>query len=300
MDTELQSLNERYAIPGHISFHSGPGGLVIAVINNVHASAVLTLQGGHIMTYTPHGGKPLLWVSPNAAYEVGKAMRGGIPVCWPWFGSHPQEPDRKLMHGFARTQPWSLAGTRALDDGGTEVRLVLRDNAQTWALWPQAFELELTATVGRQLDVQCAARNPGSQPYQFTGALHPYFLVSAIREISITGLVGTDYLDKTEEFKRKSQSETLRISGWTDRIYLDTTSDLCIEDPGFGRTLRITKTGSRTTVVWNPDVIAAEMPDVGAGQQQHFVCVETANAVDDVAVVAPGGEARLGMTIEIE
>jgi D-hexose-6-phosphate mutarotase len=300
MDTELQTLNERFAIPGHISFHTGPGGLAIAVINNMYAASVLTLLGGHIMTYTPHGGKPVLWVSPKAAYVVGQAMRGGIPVCWPWFGPHPEEAESKAMHGLARTRLWTLTGTRALDDGATEVRMLLCDDADTRAVWPHPFELELTATIGKQLDVVCTARNTGSQPYNFTAALHPYFLISAIRAIRITGLEGTDYLDKTEAFKCSSQAETLQITGWTDRIYLNTVSDVRIEDPGFGRTLRITKTGSRTTVVWNPDVIAAEMPDVGEGQQQHFVCVESANAVDDVAVVPPGGEARLGMTIGIE
>jgi glucose-6-phosphate 1-epimerase len=297
MDTELLFLNETHAIPQHVSFHHGPGGLVMAGVNNIHATAVLTLLGGHIMAYTPHGGKPVLWVSPNAAYEVGRAMSGGVPVCWPWFGPHPEDPESKPLHGLARTRLWSMLGTQALEDGSTEVRMLLRDDAETQALWPHAFELELTAVIGSQLKVLITARNPGSEAYSYTAALHPYFTISDAQAITVRGLEGTDYLDKTEGFTRKPQPDPISITGWTDRIYLDTTTDLRIDDPGYGRAVRISKIGSRTTVVWNPDHKAGEMPDVGAGQEQYFVCVEAANAVNDLVVVPPGGAMSLGMTI---
>jgi glucose-6-phosphate 1-epimerase len=298
MDAELQNLNETFAISGHVSFHPGPGGLLMAVVNNAHAAAQITLMGGHVMSYTPHGGKQVLWVSPNAAYETGKAMRGGVPVCWPWFGPHPAQPQERPMHGFARTRLWSVVGTRALEDGSTEVRMVLRDSDETRVLWPHPFELELKAVIGSQLSLLITSRNAGSKPYRYTAALHPYFAVSAAKDVTVRGLEGTDYLDKTEDFQRKHQPDSIRFTGWTDRIYLNTASDLAIEDPGLGREIQIQKIGSRTTVVWNPDRMAAEMPDVGAGQERYFVCVESANAREDVVEVEPGGEASLGMIIE--
>lgn len=160
------------------------------------------------------------------------------------------------------------------------------------------FNLEIVARFGKRLSVEWIARNPGEVSYEYTGALHPYFNVSDIRSIRILGLNGVDYLDKTEDFHRNTQRNELAITGWTDRIYLDTDSDVVIEDPGFNRSLRIHKFGSRTTVVWNPDYTAAEMPDVGAGQETGFVCVEAANAVNDRVIVPPGGECHLGMEIE--
>lgn len=297
MDAQLQTLNEQYAIPGHVTIETGPGGLVTAVIENQHASAMMTLAGGHVMTYTPRGGQPVLWVSPNAAHTIGKAMRGGVPVCWPWFAAHPTEPSTKPLHGFARTSLWEFSGTRALPDGATEVRMLLRDNPQTRALWPHAFELEVTATFGPRLRVAWSARNPGSQPYRYSGALHPYYTVSDIAAVRVEGLDGTDYLDKNEGFQRFRQQGPLRFTGPVDRVFLDTTAEITIHDPGLRRVLHIAKQGSRTSVVWNPDTEDAQMADVGAGQHRFFVCAEAANAVDDIVDVPPGGEGRLAMEI---
>lgn len=300
MDSEIHHLNEQYAIPGQVSFHAGPGGLAMAVINNAHATATMTLAGGHLMTYTPHGSPPVLWVSPNASYTVGTAMRGGVPVCWPWFATHPTDPQGKPLHGLVRTMLWQMAGTRALLDGGTEIRMRVSDTPESLQIWPYAFELELAVTIGPRLRVEWIARNPGSTPYQYTGALHPYFAVSDIGAVTIRGLEGTTYLDKTDGMQSKTQAGPQRFTGTVDSIFLDTCADLHIEDSGLQRVLRIAKSGSRTTIVWNPAEKDALMPDVGAGQHHLFVCAEAANAVNDVVSVPPGGEGRLAMEIWAE
>ena len=296
----LNSLNRQFSIPNHLSFHAGPGGLDILVINNTHAAAVVSLDGAHVMSYRPHGCQEVLWVSPGSAYELSNAMRGGIPVCWPWFANHPEDPNRMPIHGIVRTQRFNMIAARVLDDGGTQVCLTIGDTPATQALWPYAFRLEVVITVGTFLRVEWTAHNPGSQPYQYTGALHPYFAVSNVCDLALRGLEGTDYLDKYDENRRKHQDGPVRFPSSTDNVYLSTTSDMAIEDPGFRRTIHLRKHNSRTSVVWNPGLDDAAMPDVGAGQHPYFVCVEAANAADDVITVAPGEQSKLGMEIECE
>lgn len=297
METDLQSLNERFAISGHVSFQPGPGGLHAAIINNAHATGTMTLAGGHVVEFARRGSQPILWVSPNAMFVLGKPIRGGVPICWPWFGPHPEDPASYPLHGFVRTMPWRVTGTRALPDGSTEVRMAVSDTPDTRAIWPHAFELEITATFGEKLRVEWAARNTGSAPFQYTGAMHPYYSISDIRGITIQGLDGTSYLDKNDAYRRKVQAGSLKISGPTDAVFLDTTSELLVEDPGFGRTLHIAKAGSHTSVVWNPDAGDAKSADIGEGQHHFFVCVEAANAGGEVITVAPGGEHHLAMII---
>jgi len=283
-----------------VAFHAGSTGLVIALVNNAHAMATITLAGAHVMAYTRHGEKPLFWASPSAAYNVGESMRGGAPVCWPWFAGHPTDPQTKPMHGLVRAMPWSLAGTRACPDGSTELRMIVRDTPVTRTIWPHAFELEAIITVGRKLRVEWTARSREGETYTYTGALHPYFAISDIPAISIHGLERTEYLDKTDQFRRKTQAGPLQITEETDRIFLDTTAEIAIIDPGWGRTIRIAKEGSRTSVVWNPDCGDALLEDVGAGQHRGFVCVEAANAAQDVVTVSPDRVGRLVMEIWTE
>jgi glucose-6-phosphate 1-epimerase len=301
MQTEpLHTLNEQFAIPSHLSFHAGPGGLNVAVINNAYAALTLSLSGAHVMSYRPHGGREVLWTSPSAAYELSDAMRGGIPVCWPWFADHPHDPRGMPIHGVVRTLPFAVTTASALEDGGTQVSLAAGDTPATRALWPHAFQIEVTITAGRCLRVAWAARNPGDSHYQYTGALHPYFSVSNVHDLTLRGLEGTEYLDKYDANRRKTQVGPVRFPTWIDNVYLNTTGDLEVEDPGFRRTIHIRKLGSRTSVVWNPAGDDASFPDVGAGQHPYFVCVESANAGNEIITVAPGSEERLGMEIECE
>lgn len=298
MNEFLHTLNEQYSIPNQLSFHEGPGGLDVAVINNVHATASLSLAGAHVMSFRPHSGRELLWSSPSAAYELSNAMRGGIPVCWPWFADHPHDPYGMPIHGVIRTLPFQVTDVKELEGGGTQISLSASDTPATQALWAHAFQMEMIITVSRCLRIEWIARNPGSQPYQYTGALHPYFAVSNVHDLNLRGLENTDFLDKYDHNQRKTQSGSVLFPGKIDNVYLNTTSDMWLEDPGFRRTIHLRKLGSRTSVVWNPAEDDATFPDVGAGQHPFFVCVESANAADDSITVVPGGEGRLGMEIE--
>ena len=300
MDTRtLEALNAQFAIPGRIAFRSGPGGLVQAVIENPHATAEIALQGAQVLSFQPQGSAPVLFLSPHAVYAPGKAVRGGMPICWPWFGPHPTDPD-KPQHGFARTLPWAVLGTEGRDDSSTEVRLGLQDTPATRALWPHPFALTLVVQVGRELHVALETHNPGPESMPVTEALHAYFQIGDLAALSIGGLEGTTYIDKVAGDQRRVQSGPVTISGETDRVYIDTAAACAVDDPGLQRRIEIAKEGSRSTVVWNPGPEkAAQMADLGGDEDTRMVCVEVANALDDRVVVAPGADHRLAMGIRV-
>lgn len=298
MNEILHTLNEQFALPNQLSFHTGPGNLPTVVINNAYAAATLSLAGAHLMTYRPHGGREVLWSSPSAAYQLSNEMRGGIPICWPWFAEHPRHPDDLPIHGLVRTLPFGVTAARLIEDGGTQISLVAGDTPATLAVWPHAFEFAVTITVGPSLHIEWAARNVGQQPFQYTGALHPYFAVENVRDVTVSGLENTDYLDKYDDNRPKTQRGPVRFHTGVDNLYLNTRRDMAIDDPGYRRTIHLRKKGSRTSVVWNPAEDDATLPDVGAGKHPYFVCVEAANAADEVISVQPQQEIQLGLEIE--
>jgi glucose-6-phosphate 1-epimerase len=300
MSDEIERVNSEFAIMDHIQFDSGPGGLVIANVNNQHAAATIALQGGHVITFQPHGQEPVLFVSQRSRYEGGKAIRGGIPICWPWFGPHPTD-DSQPAHGFVRFLPWTVLETHGPRDGISQLRLGLTDSPTTRRYWPHGFRLELIVTVGSALHVDLQIHNTDHDSWSCTGALHSYFPVGDVTHIAIEGLDGTDYIDKVDGGARKTQHGAIMIRGETDRVFLDTTTICTITDPGLSRRIVVEKRGSRSTVVWNPWIDKARlMADFGDDEYRRMVCVETANAIEDVIQVAPGATHTLGTTIDLE
>jgi glucose-6-phosphate 1-epimerase len=300
LTTDPQVLNDQFAIAEHITFAASAGGLPIAEIRNGYAAASVAVQGGHVITFHPHGQQPVLWASSLSAFEPGKTIRGGVPVCWPWFGAHPTDASLPF-HGFVRAAMWQVRGTSVGPADATEIRMGLTESDDSLAIWPHAFDLEMIVSVGAQLHIELIARNPGDQPFVCGGALHSYYTVGDVRQITIHGLDGCDYLDKVEGFKRKQQHGSVTIEGETDRVYLDTAATCVIQDPALDRRIGIAKAGSRTTVVWNPWAEKAkQIADFGDEEYLSMVCVETANADTDVALVAPGGEHRLSAVIGLE
>jgi len=297
---DLEDLNRRYAITDQLAFESGPGGFTLAKIRNLQAEATVALHGGHVLSFSPRAHEPVLWVSKLSRFETGKAIRGGIPVCWPWFADHPTDGD-KPAHGFARTALWSVTESEALKDGRTRLGLVISDNNDTRTLWPYLFRLEIDVTVGTMLQVELVATNTGKEVFTCGGALHSYFHVSSISNVVIKGLEGCSYIDKVDDSRRRVQEGPVTINGETDRIYLETDGDCLIEDNGLQRRIGIAKSGSRTTVVWNPWVDKARaMKDFGDQEYHSMVCVETANAAEDLITVAPGEAHRLQSIISVE
>ena len=298
--TALQDLNENYALPGQLCFKCHGGDLVVAEVSNSQADATIALQGGQILNWVPHGQKPVLWLSPRASFVAGKPIRGGIPVCWPWFGAHTTRPSLP-SHGFARTEIWRIQETRAVDDGRTHIVLRMTVGESDVLSWPCPSELEIAVTVGRHLELGLTTRNTGKEIFTITQALHTYFKVADVRHAVVRGLEGCRYIDKVDGNRRKRQLGSVTIGSETDRIYLDSLDNCLLEDPGLQRRIRIDKSGCHSTVVWNPWCDKArEMSDVGEDAYLDMLCVESANAADDRVSLAPAGEHCLRVKYHIE
>lgn len=294
-DATLDALNHRLALPGRLSFEAGPGGMPHALITAGDFRAEVALQGAHVIAYGRAGAPPILWASRLALYAPGKAIRGGIPICWPWFGPHPTDPARPA-HGFARNRMWAAVGA-AEGDGVVALTLRLSDDEVTRALWPHPFTLELTVGVGEALTLELTALNPGAEPITVGGALHSYFSVADVTRTSIIGLEGAAYLDQLTGLTH-TQAGPVTIGAEVDRIYGATAATCTIVDPLLGRTISIAKEGSMTTVVWNPWVEKARrLADFADDEYPAMLCVETANAPGDTVTLAPGGRHTLSATI---
>jgi len=296
----LNLLNQQHAIENHVQLREIADGVIVAEVANAHAISNIVLQGAHVATFQPRGEEPVIWLSPNAKFAPGKSIRGGVPVCWPWFGPH--QTDSKLPgHGFARTVPWELLETKALEDGSTFLRFGLIENDTTRAQWPHPSTAQLEVTVGKSLRVELVTANTGSQPFELGEALHTYLQISDIANMTIRGLEGCEYNDKVGETARRMQQDGIVISSEVDRVYVNTEADCVIEDKGLKRAIRIRKQGSRSTVVWNPWTEKAEkMGDFGEKLHRDMVCVESANALENVVTVAPGETHRLVAVYSVE
>lgn len=270
----------------------GSGGFREAYLQNADGAVRISEHGAHVLAYTPAGQHPLLWVSKEAVFRPGKAIRGGIPICWPWFGDHPTDPE-KPAHGFARISEWEFGDVT--DDSAT---LRLTDSDATRALWPHPFELQLAVTLGETLTVALTAHNRGDEPVTCTGALHSYFAVSKISNARVRGLQGCEYIDSIDNDTQKTQRGPISVSQEVDRIYIDTDAATVIRDAGLSREITIAKRGSRSTVVWNPWIEkAARMADFGNDEYERMLCIETANAANDVIEILPGKSHTLAAEI---
>ena len=296
----LKDLNDEFGIPSQVTFKPGPGGLPFAELTNTSARATVALYAGQVINFTPANENPVLWSSDYCNFEFGKAIRGGIPICWPWFGAHPTEPTNPA-HGFARTACWSVVSTESINTDRTRLTLKLTDSETTRAMWKHQFQLEIVITVDKHLTVDLIIRNTGAQSFTCTGALHSYFNVSDVTKIKILGLNGFSYVDLLDPPELKQQTGPITFKDETDRTYLDTTTTCIIEDPCLNRRIHIAKQGSKSTVIWNPWIDKAKrMKDFGDDEYMGMVCVEATNAHNDIVTVNPNEIHRLQTTIHTE
>ncbi len=297
---DVNQLNQKFAIENHIKFTSGKGGWPYVHLENNGSTAFVSLYGAHVMHYTPKGEDDALWMSPTSFFEQGKPIRGGIPVCWPWFGPHDNDA-AKPMHGFARLSIWEVVKTQVNSRGETDLILSLSDSASTKALWPYSFQATITVTLGDKLSLTLHVKNTGSEPFTMTEALHTYFRVGEASKISIEGLEGCTYLDGLNQNAPVVQAEKLiEIKKEENRRYINTTAVTIISDPVLNRKIRIEKQNSNTTVVWNPwTATAKSMPDFADEGYKTMVCVEAANAYSNAVTVQPGKEFEIATAIGI-
>ena len=254
----------------------------IEVVNDA-ACAEIALQGGHIFHYARCDEEPLLWLSDESPFEYTKAIRGGVPICWPSFGmNNPKLP----QHGFARTCMFSFVSSREMDEGTTEVVLSLMDNEISRALWNNKFELLLKITVSKELSIELTTVNIDKKSFTITQALHSYFKISDIANIAIEGLDEKPYVDALTGIIHH-QEGAITFDKEIDRVYQEVDENIRLKDTK--RTIELAHSGSLSSVIWNPWIEKSKrMSAMSEEAYKEFVCIETANAYADFIVLEPG------------
>ena len=288
-------------LPAGVTLDEGRGGLSRLTVATDLCTAELYLHGAHLCRWQPRGqAQPVLWMSEASRFETGAPIRGGVPVCFPWFGPKAGDPSAPA-HGVARLSAWSLDRAAVEPDGTAVIRLSLVSNAATRALGAPAFALAFEVRLGDALSMALRVENLGHAPLTFEEALHSYFAVSDVRQVGVSGLAGATFIDKTDAMARKTQDgAAISIGAETDRLYLDTPATVTLTDPGFGRRITVSKTGSLASVVWNPWIAKSRaMPDFGDDEWPGMICIETANAADHAITLRPGATHTMTAAISV-
>ncbi len=286
----------------HVRLVSDAQGLQYLEIDNPLAVARVALQGAHVMHWQPRTeAQPVLWLSEHARYVRGRSIRGGVPICWPWFGAHPTD-STLCTHGFARVIPWQLLAAEHMASDATRLVLQMQVTPETQRQLSYPFRLVVTITLGKRLRLDLATTNLAHHPFVIGEALHTYFNISDIDNVSIMGVEDCVYSDKVLNYARRVEAAEIGFSGEFDRVYLDHAGDCVLHDPGFGRRLRIAKSGSRSTVIWTPWAEKAHATgDMGQGEEwRHMICIESANALENMMVINPGHTHVLSAEYSIE
>jgi glucose-6-phosphate 1-epimerase len=310
MSITIDQLNQKLGATDHVYVEPGTGGLARVHMQSPGAAVKVYLHGAHVAHFQPTGQEPVLWSSGLSRFEDGHAIRGGVPICFPWFAQKSDDPAAPV-HGSVRTRAWQINSLASLVDGSCQLAFSthtpvtsLANGSGNSAESADQFHLTYTITLDADTDgpltMELKVRNIGDAA-SFEAALHSYFSVADIRQVQLTGLEGTSYIDKTDGGARKLQEESAVIfTGETDRVYLDTSADCQIMDPLMQRAIRIHKSGSQSTVVWNPWINkAARMVGFPNDQWPNMLCVETANVADNRILLQPGASHVMSASISL-
>ncbi|MNM82653.1 putative glucose-6-phosphate 1-epimerase [compost metagenome] len=273
------------------------------------AELLVAQQGAQVLSYQRIGEPPLLWLSEQAIFKQGKSVRAGVPVCWPWFGNLKRNPaavqamyrgEDAPAHGLVRGRDWQLLSIEGSGDS-VRVEFTLPETQGDLPGWPHNVELKLSIVMGEQLTITLTSYNLDNVPVTISQALHSYFAVSDVREVQVEGVDGLGYIETLADWVQRTQQGNLGFAGETDRIYLQAPEQLSIVDPNWNRRIRLSSSGSRSAVIWNPWIArAAELPDMADDGWQRMLCIETANVWDDVVTLAPGATHSLSLSIGSE
>ena len=271
----------------------------IFIVKNKNCEAKVALHGAHLFQWNPTDHNPVIYNSPTAIYCEGKAIRGGVPVCWPWFNAHPTD-DTLPSHGIARNRFWELC---SIDETleSTTLRFTLHSTDETREVWDSEFHAAMDITLGKKVTLSLTSINPSEENITFGGALHTYLEIGDISETTVTGLDQKAYLDTVGENTERTQDGAISFNSEVDRIYQDTIAPIVVNDGKQKREITIERTGSKSAVVWNPWIEKAiSLGDLPDEAYKEFLCVEAANALSDVYIVTPGKSHSLSTTISVE
>ena len=285
----IDELNQRFGVSGRCAFFERAPGIGAILLTSPGSECEIVLQGGHVARFQRDGEPPLLFLSEKSLVARGKAIRGGVPLIFPWFGAYGGDPS-KPQHGFARTALWSVDSVDASSPDSVTCTLRLTSTVETLRHWPHAFTCLFTVTAGAGLQMSLEVRNDSPAPFSFEEALHTYVTVGDIRRVEVSGLENTEFIDKTGGMaRRRTGAAPLRVEGETDSVFVGTTATCVVRDETLARRVVVEKTGSSSTIVWNPWIEKARgMSDFGDDEWQRMICVESANAAENAIVLKPG------------
>ena len=294
--SNLTTLNKNFGLSNRLLFSESSTGLVTAELCFEQAKLELHLHGAHLTSYRPHDNHEVLWMSDTAVYQTGKAIRGGIPLCWPWFGAHANNPDR-AQHGYARTSPFSVLSTSA-DAQASSIILALDSAAAPYEEWQNSASLEVEIRLSDSLWMEMRTTNQSDSTLTVSNALHTYFRISSRDRISIPDVTGLTYLDKPQHYKKLQQTSAITINDEVDRVYLAPPMKVDLLDSGRQLTTSISSWGNHNLVIWNPGAANAKaMSDFDDQGFEQMLCIEPANALDQSINIKPGECHRLGQEI---
>jgi len=297
-DSTIAELDRRFRISGLARVCAGNGGMPRVQITSSLSEGEMYLHGAQVTSWKPVGAEEVLFLSTKSRWEEGQAIRGGIPICFPWFRAKVNDPQAPA-HGFVRTKTWQL-GSIVETGSGVSVSMFTGSDEHTARWWPGSFRLVHRATFGSELTLELVCTNTGTTPLRFEEALHTYNRVANVHDVRLQGLDGVRFLDNTESNREKTQSGDVVIVAQTDNAYLNTGNELDLLDPGLRRRIRLRKANSLTTAVWNPWREAAKgMRDLGDGDWTQFLCAEASNILDGALDLAPGKEHRIPAVVSL-
>jgi len=295
--SQIDALNRRFELPEIAAVVPGNGGLAKVRVTTSLAAGEVYLHGAQVTSWKPAGAEEAIFLSQHSHWQDGRAIRGGIPICFPWFRAKADDAQAPA-HGFVRTREWQLDSVTAEGDGCVAVTCSTGSDDATRRWWPHEFRLVHRVTIGSSLHLELTVTNLGSAPFVFEEALHTYFRVGAAERARVRGLDQVTYLDNTDGNREKVQSGDVALTAPTDNAYLNTRSALELIDPTLHRILRTNKQNSATTVVWNPwQQGAATLADLGADEWRLMTCVEASNILRSAVSLAPGEQHAMGATL---
>jgi glucose-6-phosphate 1-epimerase len=296
--SQIDALNLGFGIPNLVEVLSGNGGLPKIRVTAPWASAEIYLHGAQLTSWRPVHAEEVLFLSEHSHWQAGQAIRGGIPVCFPWFRSKGDAPSAPA-HGFVRTKEWRLESVE-IDQESVVVICSTENDESTYRWWPQQFRLVHKLSIGRSLRLELNVTNLGQTPFVFEEALHTYFRVGRAESVSIRGLEQIAYLDNVDGNRKKIQLGDLIFAAKTDNAYIDVPSPVELIDPTWRRRIRTDKVNSATTVVWNPwEEGASLLGDLGNDEWRQFACVEASNILSSAISLAPGQEHSMQAIISV-
>jgi len=290
--------SRRFEIPGTADVVEGKGGLQKVCITSPGAVGEMYLHGAHVTSWKPAGAEEVFFLSSQSRWEHERAIRGGIPICFPWFGGKADDPNAPA-HGFVRTKAWQLESIAQVEDG-VIVSMFTESDEDTKRWWPADFRVVYRVTFASELRLELVVTNTGKMSLRFEEALHAYHRVGNVLKTRLGGLCTVHYIDKTDSNRKKTQHGEIAIVSETDRVYLDTSDAIEMEDPALRRRTHVAKENSRTTVVWNPWVQKAHsLTDFADDEWMQMICIETSNVSDFAVELAPGQQHKMEALVRV-